>query len=122
MCLFCRMLAGEVPMDVVRETGLSVAFRDINPQAPTHVLIHGGTWRTWAHSRSTRGAGRRRRTRGVRGRGGGLESEYGWWATPVSWPDRPSSTPTCTCSGGAGWPGPPAERGRISVRPVPGRT
>lgn len=39
MCLFCRMLAGEVPMDVVRETGLSVAFRDINPQAPTHVLV-----------------------------------------------------------------------------------
>jgi histidine triad (HIT) family protein len=39
MCLFCRMLAGDVPMDVVRETGLSVAFRDINPQAPTHVLV-----------------------------------------------------------------------------------
>jgi histidine triad (HIT) family protein len=39
MCLFCRMLAGEVPMDVVRETGLSVAFRDNNPQAPTHVLV-----------------------------------------------------------------------------------
>ena len=39
MCLFCRMLAGEVPMDVVRETGQSVAFRDINPQAPTHVLV-----------------------------------------------------------------------------------
>jgi histidine triad (HIT) family protein len=39
MCLFCRMLSGEVPMDVVRETGLSVAFRDINPQAPTHVRV-----------------------------------------------------------------------------------
>jgi histidine triad (HIT) family protein len=33
------MLSGEVPMDVVRETGLSVAFRDVNPQAPTHVLV-----------------------------------------------------------------------------------
>jgi histidine triad (HIT) family protein len=39
MCLFCRMLAGEVPMDVVRETGQSVAIRDIDPQAPTHVLV-----------------------------------------------------------------------------------
>ena len=39
MCLFCCMLAGEVPMDVVRETGQSVAIRDIDPQAPTHVLV-----------------------------------------------------------------------------------
>ncbi len=39
MCLFCDMLEGRVPMDVVRETGLSVAFRDITPQAPTHVLV-----------------------------------------------------------------------------------
>ncbi len=38
-CLFCRLLAGEVPADVVAETGHSVAFRDINPQAPTHVLV-----------------------------------------------------------------------------------
>ena len=39
MCLFCDMLEGKVPIDVVRETGESVAFRDINPQAPTHVLV-----------------------------------------------------------------------------------
>jgi len=39
MCLFCDMLEGKVPMDVVRETGQSVAFRDINPQAPIHVLV-----------------------------------------------------------------------------------
>ena len=39
MCLFCDMLEGKIPMDVVRETGQSVAFRDINPQAPTHVLV-----------------------------------------------------------------------------------
>ena len=39
MCLFCDMIEGTVPMDVVRETGQSVAFRDINPQAPTHVLV-----------------------------------------------------------------------------------
>jgi histidine triad (HIT) family protein len=38
-CLFCRMVAGEIPADVVRETDRVLAFRDINPQAPTHVLV-----------------------------------------------------------------------------------
>ncbi|GIL35886.1 histidine triad nucleotide-binding protein [Phycicoccus sp. DTK01] len=38
-CLFCRILAGEVPADVVAETDHSLAFRDIGPQAPTHVLV-----------------------------------------------------------------------------------
>jgi histidine triad (HIT) family protein len=38
-CLFCRMVAGEVPAQVVHETDRVLAFRDINPQAPTHVLV-----------------------------------------------------------------------------------
>jgi histidine triad (HIT) family protein len=38
-CLFCRIVAGEIPADVVRETERTIAFRDINPQAPTHVLV-----------------------------------------------------------------------------------
>jgi histidine triad (HIT) family protein len=38
-CLFCRMVAGEIPADVVHETDRTFAFRDINPQAPTHVLV-----------------------------------------------------------------------------------
>lgn len=38
-CLFCKIVAGEVPATVVRETDSTVAFRDINPQAPTHVLV-----------------------------------------------------------------------------------
>ena len=38
-CLFCRIVAGEVPADVVAESDLAVAFRDVNPQAPTHVLV-----------------------------------------------------------------------------------
>jgi histidine triad (HIT) family protein len=38
-CLFCRMVAGEIPADVVHETDRTLAFRDINPQAPTHVLV-----------------------------------------------------------------------------------
>jgi histidine triad (HIT) family protein len=38
-CLFCRIVAGEVPARIVRQTDNVVAFRDINPQAPTHILI-----------------------------------------------------------------------------------
>jgi histidine triad (HIT) family protein len=38
-CLFCKIGAGEIPADVVFETDDVLAFRDINPQAPTHVLI-----------------------------------------------------------------------------------
>jgi histidine triad (HIT) family protein len=38
-CLFCGMVAGDVPADVVLETDRVLAFRDINPQAPTHVLV-----------------------------------------------------------------------------------
>ncbi|KUF20251.1 MULTISPECIES: histidine triad nucleotide-binding protein [Streptomyces] len=38
-CLFCKIVAKEVPATVVRETETTLAFRDINPQAPTHVLV-----------------------------------------------------------------------------------
>jgi len=38
-CLFCRIIAGELPAEVVAETERTVAFRDIGPQAPTHVLV-----------------------------------------------------------------------------------
>ena len=38
-CLFCAIVAGEIPATTVLETDLILAFRDINPQAPTHVLV-----------------------------------------------------------------------------------
>ncbi len=38
-CLFCKMIAGEIQPDVVYEDDTVLAFRDINPQAPTHVLV-----------------------------------------------------------------------------------
>ncbi|CAA9356096.1 MAG: Bis(5'-nucleosyl)-tetraphosphatase (asymmetrical) [uncultured Nocardioidaceae bacterium] len=38
-CLFCAIVARDVPADVVLETEASLAFRDINAQAPTHVLV-----------------------------------------------------------------------------------
>lgn len=38
-CLFCRIVAGEIPAAKVHEDEHSLAFRDINPQSPTHVLL-----------------------------------------------------------------------------------
>ncbi len=38
-CLFCRLVAGEIPSTVVHETDRVLAFRDITPVAPTHVLV-----------------------------------------------------------------------------------
>ena len=39
VCLFCKIANGEIPVDVVLETDTALAFRDIDPQAPTHVLV-----------------------------------------------------------------------------------
>jgi len=38
-CLFCRIAAGEIPAKIVREDAIAVAFEDINPHAPLHVLV-----------------------------------------------------------------------------------
>jgi histidine triad (HIT) family protein len=38
-CLFCKIVAGDIPADVVAQDDAAVAFRDVNPQAPTHVLV-----------------------------------------------------------------------------------
>ncbi len=38
-CLFCKIVSGDVPAEVVHESERTVAFRDVDPQAPTHVLV-----------------------------------------------------------------------------------
>ncbi|MGH3328613.1 MAG: histidine triad nucleotide-binding protein [Streptomycetales bacterium] len=38
-CLFCKIVAGEIPATVIRENERLLVFQDINPQAPTHVLV-----------------------------------------------------------------------------------
>lgn len=38
-CLFCRIVAGEIPATVVHKTDETLAFRDIGPKAPSHVLV-----------------------------------------------------------------------------------
>ena len=47
--IFARILRGEIPCKRVHETPHALAFHDINPQAPTHVLvIPKGPYRSWA--------------------------------------------------------------------------
>ena len=38
-CIFCRIVLGEIPGDIVHDDGEVVAFKDVNPQAPTHLLV-----------------------------------------------------------------------------------
>jgi histidine triad (HIT) family protein len=38
-CLFCKIAAGEIPSNIVYQDDTVVAFRDINPQAPQHILL-----------------------------------------------------------------------------------
>lgn len=38
-CIFCKIIAGDIPSTKVYEDELVFAFRDINPQAPTHILV-----------------------------------------------------------------------------------
>lgn len=38
-CIFCKIIAGDIPSTKVYEDELVYAFRDINPQAPTHILV-----------------------------------------------------------------------------------
>jgi histidine triad (HIT) family protein len=38
-CLFCKIVNGDIPAEVIHETPTTLAFRDIDPQAPTHVVV-----------------------------------------------------------------------------------
>jgi histidine triad (HIT) family protein len=38
-CIFCKIASHQIPADIVRESDRVVAFRDLNPQAPTHILL-----------------------------------------------------------------------------------
>jgi histidine triad (HIT) family protein len=38
-CIFCKIIAGDIPADIVHQDDEVLAFRDLNPQAPTHILI-----------------------------------------------------------------------------------
>jgi histidine triad (HIT) family protein len=38
-CIFCKIVAGQIPARMVKETNDAIAFHDVNPQAPVHVLV-----------------------------------------------------------------------------------
>ncbi|HBE82695.1 MAG: histidine triad nucleotide-binding protein [Blastocatellia bacterium] len=38
-CIFCKIIAGEIPSEIVHADGICVAFNDVSPQAPTHILV-----------------------------------------------------------------------------------
>ena len=38
-CIFCKIIAGDIPGDIVYQDDDVLAFRDLNPQAPTHILV-----------------------------------------------------------------------------------
>ena len=38
-CLFCKIVSGDIPADIVLETDRAIAFRDIDPKAPSHILV-----------------------------------------------------------------------------------
>ena len=38
-CLFCKIVSGEIPCDKIHENDKLIAFRDIDPKAPTHILV-----------------------------------------------------------------------------------
>ena len=102
-CLFCKIVAGDIPADVVQSTDRAVAFRDINPQAPTHVLVIPRSHHAERRRAGRRRAGasahlveRRRRSRGGRrGRGlpAGLQHRRGRRADGVPHAPAPAGRP-----------------------------
>jgi histidine triad (HIT) family protein len=38
-CVFCSIVAGDIPAEIVAQSDVALAFRDLDPQAPTHVLV-----------------------------------------------------------------------------------
>ena len=100
-CLFCKIVAGEIPGEIVHTTERTVAFRDINAQAPTHVLVVPKDH--YANAAELAAAdpadfGRAGDAPPPRSRPPRGTTTTGWSSTPAPAPGRPSSTPTCTCS------------------------
>ncbi len=104
-CLFCKIVAGDIPADVVHESDTTVAFRDIEPQAPTHVLViprshHADAAALAAAEPTGWSTSSTPPPRSPRPKGSPTTAT-GWCSTPARPRTRPSSTHTCTCSAGA---------------------
>ena len=123
-CLFCGIVAGDVPAEIVHETERTVAFRDINPVAPVHVLvvprrhIDNAAARRRPSDADDLAAAHDRGPRGGRGRGHrrGRTGATGWSSTSGRTRSTRCPTSTCTSSAAAPMAGRSGEPG-----PAPGR-
>src|SRR3954465_13030307 len=99
-CLFCRIVAGATPADIVHETTGTVAFRDIDAQAPTHVLViprrHEPNAAALAAADPQGMAGRASAAATVAEKDG-LEQGYRLVFNTGPQAHQTSSTRTCTC-------------------------
>ena len=109
-CLFCKIVAGDIPADVVHETDTTVAFRDVEPQAPTHVLVIPRSHQPNAAALAAAEpdvlvdlVAAATAVADQEGLGEGYRLVFNTGPPPT----RPCSTRTCTCSAAARWAGRP---------------
>lgn len=112
-CLFCKIVSGDVPATVVRDSARTLAFRDINPQAPTHVLVipkdHHATVAELAATDGELLAEITREAHEVAVADGVAESGYRLVFNTGPGAGRPCSTSTPMCSGGGASTGHPGD-------------
>ena len=101
-CLFCRLVAGDIPAKIVFKDEHLVAFQDINPQAPMHVLIvprrHVATLNDLSDADDALVGEMVRRAASIAARAGLRTSEAtGPCSTATPTQVRRSSTSTCMC-------------------------
>ena len=115
-CLFCKIVAKEIPAEIVLENDRALAFRDINPQAPTHVLVipkeHHADAAALAQADDGLADDVLKTAPPWPCRRAWPSAATGWSSTPGRAPGRRSSTCTPTCSAGAICGGRPADLAR----------
>ena len=105
-CLFCKIAAGQIPATIVYQDDRLVAFKDINPQAPMHVLViprrHIASLNDLTAQDDALVGEMIRRAASLAGRAGvSAIAATGPCSTPMPTPARRCSTSTCTCSAAA---------------------
>jgi histidine triad (HIT) family protein len=115
-CLFCRIASGEIPAKTVYDDDDLLAFEDINPHAPMHVLVipkvHVATLNDLTATHESLVGAMVRAAAHIAKERGFADSGYARCSTATPPPARPCSTSTCTCSVGGRWPG---RRGKHEV-------
>ena len=107
-CLFCKIINREIPASIVYEDDRVLAFNDINPQGPTHVLVvpkrHVATLNDLSQEDDVM-VGELVRRAGSQPTAASRPAGFVLSSTPITTPGRPSSTSTCISSAAAASPG-----------------